>query len=592
MQMNALTIAQLIGITLAYTALVVALPAMALRRALSGRRLSEKFLLCLVTGNAYVILLVFLLQLFRIQSRLTLTLGILIPLFISWYKNPAFSLKKGAGSLAEQFRRLIRGTYGPKSFWRWFFVSIGKVVKTYFFVPIGRAARRNRAETVFVLILAAVTAVFFGSRALNIYGYSASDTLVHNARINAMDTGAFFPDGFYPFGFHAVVYALHKLFGIRIFTLMRLFYFVTALFLVLVTYAFLRLLTRTRYVSYGFLIVLVIGTWAPSESYLRFYCTLPGEYVMLFALPTVYFILAFFVHLLRPRTTAKSSESPRRAHFWQLFDADGRVRATGGFFWGFCLCVALSLLIYPQAFLVPFAKDGTGRLIYAAWLLPVAAALVLELILRLIGKIPHGTCAIRSIALFLSVVLVTATLIAGRVRPLTASPVQPLEQNGAIICLTHILRTEVRNNWTVVSAGDETAMIHNEGGHYESLDFLEAMENYSLESELYIQTRDIYIFIEKRPLPYDGTLQPQPLQTEITASDAGQSIDYAAGYENYLGPRRKTIMAKLYYWARAYRQMFPESCTVYYEDDDFVCYRLTQNPARLHNLAIDYGYNM
>ena len=51
-------------------------------------------------------------------------------------------------------------------------------------------------------------------------------------------------------------------------------------------------------------------------------------------------------------------------------------------------------------------------------------------------------------------------------------------------------------------------------------------------------------------------------------------------------------MSRYYYWAEAFRKLYPNEMTVYYETDEFICYRAEQNPYRVFNFAIDYGYNM
>ena len=97
MQMKAIIISQLIGMTIAYAVLMLAVPAMAFDRRLSGHRVMERFFLCLVTGNCYVILLVLLLSLFRICNAFTLLAGLLLPLFISWKRHPLFPLRERPG---------------------------------------------------------------------------------------------------------------------------------------------------------------------------------------------------------------------------------------------------------------------------------------------------------------------------------------------------------------------------------------------------------------------------------------------------------------------------------------------------------------
>lgn len=49
-------------------------------------------------------------------------------------------------------------------------------------------------------------------------------------------------------------------------------------------------------------------------------------------------------------------------------------------------------------------------------------------------------------------------------------------------------------------------------------------------------------------------------------------------------------MSKMYYWAEEFRKLFPEDMSIYYEDEEFICYKLVQNTSNLYNLNIDFGY--
>ena len=51
----------------------------------------------------------------------------------------------------------------------------------------------------------------------------------------------------------------------------------------------------------------------------------------------------------------------------------------------------------------------------------------------------------------------------------------------------------------------------------------------------------------------------------------------------YKGDARYILMSKMYYWAQRYQEIYPEDFTVYYEDDEFVCYKLVQNTSFLNN---------
>ena len=64
-----------------------------------------------------------------------------------------------------------------------------------------------------------------------------------------------------------------------------------------------------------------------------------------------------------------------------------------------------------------------------------------------------------------------------------------------------------------------------------------------------------------------------------------------SGLAPYKGTDRWVTMSHIYYWVQAFQKLHPDAIDVYYEDDEFVCYKLTQNVDSLYELAIDYGYN-
>lgn len=65
-----------------------------------------------------------------------------------------------------------------------------------------------------------------------------------------------------------------------------------------------------------------------------------------------------------------------------------------------------------------------------------------------------------------------------------------------------------------------------------------------------------------------------------------------SGINVYQGMNRWIVMSRMYYWAESFRQLCPNEMDVYMETDNFICYRLEQDPNRLYNFALDYGYNL
>ena len=50
-------------------------------------------------------------------------------------------------------------------------------------------------------------------------------------------------------------------------------------------------------------------------------------------------------------------------------------------------------------------------------------------------------------------------------------------------------------------------------------------------------------------------------------------------------------MSRMYYWAQAFMELYPNEMKVYYEDNKFICYKIEQNMYHQYDFAIDYRYN-
>ena len=167
-----------------------------------------------------------------------------------------------------------------------------------------------------------------------------------------------------------------------------------------------------------------------------------------------------------------------------------------------------------------------------------------------------------------------------------------METNESILCLTEIMHENKDLTWTVVSANDERQMIADTGWHYEMITFLRQLKDLEENSIITIPTEYVYFFIEKRPvnIDEDGVVSSERLQN-VSEEGALQPVSLKSGIKPYHGEDRWGTMSHMYYWAQAFKKLYPQEMEVYYETTDFVCYRLHQNVNSLYNLAIDYGYN-
>lgn len=164
--------------------------------------------------------------------------------------------------------------------------------------------------------------------------------------------------------------------------------------------------------------------------------------------------------------------------------------------------------------------------------------------------------------------------------------------NGAMVCLSNILRDNWNTtSWTICSANDEQQMTWRQGYHYETIEFLRNQERLTSDTSLTIPTDTVYFFIEKVPILYRDVLNDVRPEREVSQEGAKQPLSASGGIEPYIEDARWVTMSHMYYWAQAFRELYPYEMEVYYETDDFVCYRIRQDGYNLYNFAIDYGYN-
>lgn len=172
-------------------------------------------------------------------------------------------------------------------------------------------------------------------------------------------------------------------------------------------------------------------------------------------------------------------------------------------------------------------------------------------------------------------------------QPVTVSA---LEKNEAITCLSNIMHEEKDHTWTIFSANDELRMIEEYGYHYEMITFLRELKDLDKNKEITVPTQDVYFFIEKKPVNYASSANALE-GTSISEEYANKPVSTKTGIFCYQGEERWNTMSHMYYWAQKFKQLYPNEMQVYYETDEFVCYKLHQNSYSLYNLAIDYGYN-
>lgn len=253
---------------------------------------------------------------------------------------------------------------------------------------------------------------------------------------------------------------------------------------------------------------------------------------------------------------------------------------------GFCMLI-LTVLLCAGPFGLPTLMDAARCSIYYAYLLPVAGVVLADGILCFMTMPRIFRNGKNVLSLGISVVLLIVLLQKDLVKNPEFS--SGYVTNGAITCLTNIIRENEDETWTIVSANDETQMGLDHGWHYETITFLRQLEKIDEDTKILIPTKNIYFFIEKIPLDYSVSYAGSG--QSISKKGASQTLPNVGGIGMYQGEKRWIVMSRMYYWVQAFMKKYSNEMKVYYEDDQFICYRIPQNMYHQYNFAIDYGYN-
>ncbi len=249
--------------------------------------------------------------------------------------------------------------------------------------------------------------------------------------------------------------------------------------------------------------------------------------------------------------------------------------------------IILTILLCAGNFGLPTLMDPARCSIYYAYLFPLAAAVGLDGVLYLLLMPKRCKVFRNALSLILAVILMSIIIQNNLIKQSVFY--SSFVSNGAVTCLSNIIKENKDKTWTIVSANDETQMGLDHGWHYETITFLRKLEKIKENTKIIIPTENVYFFIEKIPLDYTATYWGN--DQSISKKGASQSLPNTGGISVYQGEARWIVMSRMYYWAQAFMKKYPNEMKVYYEDDQFICYRIPQNMYHQYNFAIDYGYN-
>ena len=276
-------------------------------------------------------------------------------------------------------------------------------------------------------------------------------------------------------------------------------------------------------------------------------------------------------------------------------------------YWGITFASVVFMVLYAAPFLgLPEIIAGARLCLTEQVLLLAMMAIPVDQLLFLLGKTKAG-----SLAPYVSV-LGVATIYAGTnyfgvfhgylYYELT-------RYNSAVELTNSIIDEYPQYTYTIISTTEEMYQAIESGRHEELLDFYYK----SKQEQYYIPTEYLFFYVEKEPIYYaqyhffsgprwlaqskytkyyeysnavlsqgddiknekiSEKLVGEPLAVIGKASDAYSNIK-----------NRQIIESEINEWCMNFKSCFPNEMKTYYEDENFVCYVIKQNPDRLYDLS-------
>ena len=253
---------------------------------------------------------------------------------------------------------------------------------------------------------------------------------------------------------------------------------------------------------------------------------------------------------------------------------------------GFCMWI-VTILLCAGVFGLPPLMDGARCSIYYVYLLSAALTALADGLLYMVLPLRKLRLVRNAVSLAVTAAILMGMFQNHMIKQSDFS--SGFVMNGAITCLSNIIHENEDKTWTIVSANDETQMGLDHGWHYETITFLRGMETLEKNTKVIIPTKTVYFFIEK--IPGDYAVSYAKSGQSISRKGASRSLPNVGGIGMYQGEGRWIVMSRMYYWAQAFMELYPNEMKVYYEDNKFICYKIEQNMYHQYNFAIDYRYN-
>ncbi len=355
MTMEVRTILELIQMFTVYSLCVLLFPYIVFYHYLKEKSLAEKFIICVIIGNFYIMNVVFAMFLLHIPSRPMIYIISVGPAVFAWRQINQPPIKRFFVVLYTGLSRLFLGEakirtiaalllHRPKK-------AIGNIIR-----GILSHIAHHFIEWVLLTGLFAFNIWYYSYQAINNYAYGTSDIIVHHYWINQMSDGNIFCAGIYPFGFHNVLYFIHTFFNIPVFSIMRVFGTVQAIYIYLMIYVLLRKICRSRYMPFLGVLIFTLPNLFSILANMRYQWAIPQEYAMLFLYPCAYFLIQFFERKKLEIQTEAEWKKKKKLYAWlEQYHILPSTRSLAFFAMSFAMTLAVHFYITIIAILLCLA---------------------------------------------------------------------------------------------------------------------------------------------------------------------------------------------------------------------------------------------
>lgn len=270
------------------------------KKYLKGKSVTYKFSFCVTSQVVMANTVVLVLGLVHVLNK-----WVMLVLF---YGAFLYSIRHYFALTKERktkIKYLVHGSFGLKNF-IWLQYRKYKRKSEDFFNRIWSLYKKHWLEYSLLIVTIIYGMIYLSWGVFKVHSYGFGDMYVHHSWIHGLTEGTVFYDGVYPEAMHCVIYCLHTLFGIEIFSCMLYMAGIHVVILLIAVYCFMKEVFHWRYSGIFVLILfLTVDLLCFNEvfSMSRLQWTVPQEY----GLYTIYLCALYIFKYLKSKPKSENN---------------------------------------------------------------------------------------------------------------------------------------------------------------------------------------------------------------------------------------------------------------------------------------------